>query len=75
MIVTQKLKFIFGRVENIVRKVENAGYQHALLFLQCFQKLSLTHSLIHHFETVPNSKKLQTTTEMWLSNGFKKQIP
>ena len=26
----------------------------------------LTHSLIHHFETVPNSKKLQTTTEMWL---------
>ena len=26
----------------------------------------LSHSLIHHFETVPNSKKLQTTTEMWL---------
>ena len=26
----------------------------------------LTHSLINHFETVPNSKKLQTTTEMWL---------
>ena len=24
----------------------------------------LTHSLIHRFETVPNSKKLQTTTEM-----------
>ena len=23
----------------------------------------LTHSLIHHFETVPISKKLQTTTE------------
>ena len=30
----------------------------------------LTHSLIHHFETVPNSKKLQTTTEM----DFKIQI-
>ena len=29
-------------------------------------KDNLTHSLIHHFETVPNSKKLQTTTEMWL---------
>ena len=27
---------------------------------------SITHSLIHHFKTVPNSKKLQTTTEMWL---------
>ena len=26
----------------------------------------LTHSLIHCFETVPNSKKLQMTTEMWL---------
>ena len=26
--------------------------------------VSLTHSLIHHFETIPNSKKLQTTTEM-----------
>ena len=26
----------------------------------------LTHSLIHHFETIPNSTKLRTTTEMWL---------
>ena len=31
-------------------------------------------SLIHHFETVPYSKKLQTTTEMWLLNYFKIQI-
>ena len=30
----------------------------------------LTHSLILHFETVPNSKKLQTTTEMWLLKDF-----
>ena len=28
--------------------------------------LLLTHSLIHHFEIIPNSKKLQTTTEMSL---------
>ena len=27
-----------GRVENIVQKEENAGYQHFLLFLQCLQK-------------------------------------
>ena len=27
-----------------------------------FLRLFLTHSLIHHFETVPNSKKLQMTT-------------
>ena len=28
-----------GRVENIVGTGENAGYQHFLLFPQCFQKL------------------------------------
>ena len=33
----------------------------------------LTHSLIHDFETSPNSKKLQTTTEMWLLENFKIQ--
>ena len=31
-------------------------------FMYCY----LTHSLIHHLQTIPNSKKLQTTTEMWL---------
>ena len=31
----------------------------------------LTHSLIHHFDTIPNSKKLQTSTEMWLLKDFK----
>ena len=40
IILTKKLKFVFGRVENIVGKGENAGYQHFLLFPQCFQKLS-----------------------------------
>ena len=39
IIVTQKLKFVLGRVENIGEKGENAGYQHFLLFPQCFQKL------------------------------------
>ena len=29
---------VFDRVENFVVKGENAGYQHFLLFLQCFQK-------------------------------------
>ena len=29
---------------------------------------------LHHFETVPNSKKLQTTTETWLLKDFKIQI-
>ena len=33
----------------------------------------LTYSLVHHFETVPNSKKLQMTTEIWLLKDFKIQ--
>ena len=28
----------YDRVENIMGKGENAGYQHFLLFLQCFLK-------------------------------------
>ena len=34
--------FALGRVENIVGKGENAGYQHFLLFPQCFQKAPLS---------------------------------
>ena len=36
--LTQKLKFAYGKVNNIVGKGENAGYQHFLLFPHCFQK-------------------------------------
>ena len=43
--VTQNLKFALGRVENIVGKGENAGYQHFLLFPQCFQKATFSRSL------------------------------
>ena len=46
--VTEKLKFVLGRVENIVGKGENAGYQHYqqfLLFSRCFQKVSILGSL------------------------------
>ena len=41
----QKLKFVLRRVENIVGKGENAGYQDFLLFQQCFQKFSFSGSL------------------------------
>ena len=34
---TEKSKYVSQRVENIVRKGENAGHQHFLLFPQCFQ--------------------------------------
>ena len=43
--VNQKLKFTMGRVEHIAGKGENAGYQHFLLFPQCFQKASFSWSL------------------------------
>ena len=33
-----KIEFVFGRVENIVEKGENAGYQHFLFFSKCFSK-------------------------------------
>ena len=36
--VLKMMIFVFGRVENIVGKGENAGYQHFLLFPQCFQR-------------------------------------
>ena len=38
--VTKILKSLLGSVETIVRKGENSGYQHFLLFPQCFQKIS-----------------------------------
>ena len=43
--VTLKLKFVLGRVENIIRKTENAGYQHFLLYPQLFKKASFSGSL------------------------------
>ena len=43
--VNQKLKVASEKVENIVGKGENAGYQHFLLFPQCFQKASSLRSL------------------------------
>ena len=42
--VTEKLKFVFARVEIIVGKGENAGNQHFLVFPR-FSKLSFSGSL------------------------------
>ena len=40
----EKLKSGFARVENIAGKGENAGYQHFLLFSQCFPNPSVSGS-------------------------------
>ena len=37
--VTLELKFFLDRVEIIVEKVENAGYQHFLLFMPPHRKI------------------------------------
>ena len=39
------IESVFVRVENIVGKGENAGYQHFLLFPQCFPKDSTSRVL------------------------------
>ena len=61
--VIQKLNFDIGRVENIVGKGENTGYQHFLLFLQCFQKPSISRLLKvgivwERVTSLPNNKIL-----------------
>ena len=38
--VTEMMVSLSDRVENIVGKGENAGYQQFLIFPQCFQKTS-----------------------------------
>ena len=43
--LNKESKPVLGRVENIGGKGENAGYQHFLLFPQCFQKPSHSGSL------------------------------
>ena len=42
--VTRMIISVYVRVENIVGKGENAGYQHFLLFPQCFEKVSFPDS-------------------------------
>ena len=37
LIADSNFKFDLERVENIVKKGENAGHPHFLLFAQCFQ--------------------------------------
>ena len=51
------LKFVFQRVENIVRKGGNASYRHSLLFSQCFQKASV----LGVINPLPHNKILDQT--------------
>ena len=44
--ITQQLKFVLGGVENILGKGENLGYQHFLIFGECFHSSSGSLELI-----------------------------
>ena len=50
------------RVENIVGKGENAGYQHFLLFPQCFQKPSLSGKELNENQPELLLKVMNTTS-------------
>ena len=54
MNVAQKMISVFDRVENIVGKGENAGYQHVLLLPQCFQKPSFFR-VVKTLDSLPNN--------------------
>ena len=58
--VTQMTKFILDRVENIVGKEENAGYQHFLLFPQCCQESSLITRNLKTWERLAKAKVYTT---------------
>ena len=49
-----KLNFVSGRVENIVGKGENAGYQHFLLFTKMFSK-GILHGVVKSRDCVVKS--------------------
>ena len=53
--VTHGLKLVLERTENIVGKGENVGYQHFLLFLQCFQKFFFFHTIVKSRDCVLRS--------------------
>ena len=65
---------VFGWIENIVRKGENAGYQHFLLFPQCFQKASLSSRLkpgifFFFFHKGSSGIGCDTARKIWLQSS------
>ena len=71
--MNEKFKFGLGSVENIVGKGENAGYQHFLLFPQCFQKPSVSglFKVGVVWYRVNIIDKLKTGNILFLFTGFK----
>ena len=73
------VEFIFVRVENIVGKGENAGYQHFLLFPQCLQKAALKavkicDCLVKGYNKKKKKKKKKKKMCLWNTNAPKTAI-
>ena len=70
--VTQNMKFVFGRVENIVGKGENAGNLHFLLFPQYFQNASFSMLLKSQVHAVRGFKGsfYDTIQLLFIQDGF-----
>ena len=49
---TENVKFVIGRIANIVGKGENCGYQHFLHFPECFHKGRKKSGLCHKKLTI-----------------------
>ena len=68
------VQFFFDRIENIVEKGENAGFQNFLSFTQCFQKACfsalLKMGLCGNGLTLPNDKILPSST-LFVENDFR----
>ena len=59
--VTEITKFVLGRVENIMGKGENAGYQHFLLFPIMLSKGSFLRVVNSHDYVVKSDMNFNTS--------------
>ena len=66
---------VFDRVEKIVGKGENAGYQHYLLFRQCFQKTSFSGSLKVGIVWEKLNRSVDTSNSFLVSRFLSKMCP
>ena len=62
--------FVFDSIQNIVGKVENAGYQHFRLFPQCFQNVLLCRVVIS-LDCVVESYSLAEWWQHKLNEAYK----
>ena len=65
---------MINTIQSLLKIFSTVSQKNTCSHSKYLHLVCLTHSLIHHFETVPNPKKLYTTTEMWLLKDLKVKI-